>query len=136
MGEKIKKINKLEINPTSEFILVKVDPDEDVERTAGGILIPKGALNNKKTQTGTVVAIGSGRRDPHNMDKRIPMDCDVGQKILFAVYIGYPVMVPGDEGHHEEHVIIKHSDIMAFVKEDFEYVEDDDVRRDSSILAI
>lgn len=119
MGRQVKVIDKLEIQPQGEFILVKVDKDDD-EKTAGGIIIPAGALQNKKTQTGTIVSVGDGRRDPNDYSKRVPVDCVVGQRILFACFIGYPIMIAS-----EEHVIIKHLDIMGTVKEDARMVEDD-----------
>lgn len=126
MGRQVKVIDKLEIVPQGEFILVKVDQEDD-EKTAGGIIIPVGALQNKKTQTGVIVGVGKGRRslvhcdvDDTELFPRIPMDCQVGQRILFACFIGYPIMIA-----REEHVIIKFNDIMGFVNEVAHMVEDD-----------
>lgn len=121
MANRVKVVEKLELKPATEFIVVKVDQEED-EQTAGGIIIPTGALANKKTQTGTIVAVGPGRRDPQNIERRVPIDCEPGERILFACYIGYPVVIKG-----EEYVIIKHNDIMARVAEDSHFVEGDDV---------
>lgn len=116
---KVKVIDKLEIVPQTEFILVKVDQDQD-EKTSGGIIVPMGALQNKKTQTGVIVAVGPGRIDPQGIRTRVPMDCEVGQKVLFACYIGYPIMIS-----NVEHVIIKHNDVMAVVHEESHIVDDD-----------
>lgn len=117
---RVKVIDKLEIFPVSEYILVKVDPDED-ERTSGGIIIPAGALQNKKTQTGVIAKVGPGRRDPQGFERRIPVDCEVGDRIIFACYIGYPLVIKS-----EEYVLIKHNDIMGFIHEDFHHVDDED----------
>lgn len=117
MTRKVKVVEELYIQPASEFILVKVDPEDD-EQTAGGIIIPVGALANKKTITGTISAVGPGRRDPQDIKRRIPIDCEVDERIIFAAFIGYPLVIKG-----EEHVIIKHNDIMGRVDEKFHYVE-------------
>lgn len=121
MANRVKVVEKLEIEPASEFIVVKVEAEDD-EKTAGGIIIPTGALANKKTQTGVVMSVGPGRRDPQNIERRIPVDCSVGERIIFACYIGYPLVIKG-----EEYVIIKHTDIMGRVHEDSHYVEGDAV---------
>lgn len=128
---KVKVVDALSIDPAGEFIMVKVDQETD-EMTSGGIIIPTGALANKKTQTGVIVSVGPGRRDPQDMERRIPIDCVVGQRILFAAYIGYPLVVKG-----EEFVIIKHNDIMGTVDEEFHYVEGEeasDVQVDTEVL--
>lgn len=118
---KIKIVDKLEVKPQTEFILVKVDPDQDAEtKTAGGIIIPTAAMTNKKTQTGVIVGVGEGRRDPNDWSKRVPVDCKIGDHILFACFIGYPLVIKD-----QEHVIIKHNDIMAIVNEESRVVEDD-----------
>ena len=117
MSRKVKIVEELKIHPASEFILVKVDQEDD-EQTAGGIIIPTGALQNKKTVTGVIVEVGPGRRDPQDIHRRVPMDCEPGERILFAAFIGYPLVIKG-----EEFVIIKHNDIMGWVNEKSRYVE-------------
>lgn len=104
-------VSDAEVNlvPQSEFVLVKVDKEEE-ERTSSGIIVPVTVHANKKTQTGTIVAVGEGRRDPNDFSRRVPMDCHPGQRILFASYIGYPVTING-----EEHLIIKSLDIMSLI---------------------
>lgn len=124
---KVKVIDKLDILPSGEFILVKVDKDDDEVKTAGGVIIPTYALENKKTHTGVIVAIGEGRRPVQPIASSIeeypkaPMDADVGERILFAAFIGYPLVIQG-----VEHVIIKINDIMARVHEEFHYLEGKD----------
>lgn len=115
---KVKMIDKLEIRPQGEYILVKVDQVQE-EKTSGGIIVPSMALQNKKTQTGVVIEVGQGRRDPQNIDRRVPVDCAPGDRILFACLIGYPIMIKD-----EEYVLIKYNDIMAFVKEESRMVDD------------
>lgn len=106
----------IKLSPASEFIVVKLD--QDSEERMGRIVIPPTAAPNKKTQTGVVAAVGPGRRDPTNIERRIPIDCEVGQRVLLACFIGYPLKIKGDE-----FVIVKHNDIMAQVEEVFHYEE-------------
>lgn len=122
MGFPVKIIDKLELIPRGEYIVVKVDKEEP-EKTAGGIIIPTAALANKKTQTGTIIAVGPGRRDPQDTSKLIPMDCAVGDRILFAAYIGYPYVIK-----QEEYIIIKHLDIMSNILEESHMIDSDDER--------
>lgn len=125
----VKVIDKLQIKPAGEFILVSVDPEEET-KTSGSIIVPTAALANKKTQTGTIVEVGEGRRNPHNPTEKIPMDCAKGQRILFACFIGYPFVING-----VEHVIIKHNDIMAFVDEESHYVDySEGMKTDEAVL--
>lgn len=97
------------VQPQYDLILVKVDADKE-ERTQGGIIIPVTVNANKKTQTGRITAVGTGRRDPRDSSKFIPIDCKVGDYVLMATYIGYPFSY-----NDEEYVLVKNTDIMAFL---------------------
>ena len=119
----VKVVDKITIQPKQDFILVKVDSDDDLERTKGGIIIPKGSIINKKTHTGTVVAVGPGRADPSDTTRTIPMQSKVGERITFAVSIGFPVVMGPDE---VEHVIIKDYDAMGVVIEESHMEEVDE----------
>lgn len=117
----VKIVKDISITPSTEFIVVKVD-QEEAQKTAGGILIPQLALQNKKTMTGVVVSVGPGRKDANGV--HVPaVDVKVGDRVLFACFIGYPLVL-GEKG---EHVLIKHGDVMGWVAEDAEYVEEDAV---------
>ncbi|HJW90368.1 MAG TPA: co-chaperone GroES, partial [Anaerolineales bacterium] len=59
---------------------VVVEPTEQEEVTAGGIVLPETA--KEKPQKGTVLAIGPGDRDEGG--KRIPLDVKEGDTVLFA----------------------------------------------------
>lgn len=107
-----KVVDEIELHPSSEYILVKVDKDKDWTRSAGSLIIVPEQPNNKKTQTGVIVAVGPGRRDPNNYSNHVPMDCEKGERILFACFIGYMVTMNG-----EDYVLIKYNDIMARVTE-------------------
>ena len=68
-----------------------VEPVEEDEVTAGGIVLPETA--KEKPQKGSVLAAGPGDRD--DSGNRIPMDVSVGDKVLYAKYSGTEVKVDG-----------------------------------------
>lgn len=117
----VKVVESMVFNPKNDFVVVKVDKEE-AEKTAGGIIIPAGALPNKKTQTGVVFRRGPGRPNAATGDL-IPMSTEVGERVLFACFIGYPIIVKG-----EEYVIIKDYDCMSGVEEQASYVDADKVK--------
>ena len=79
---------------------------ESEEKTAGGLIIPDTA--KEKPAEGIVVAVGEGARDEDG--KRIPMDVNEGDKILFGKWSGTEVTLDG-----EELLIMKESDIMGII---------------------
>jgi len=85
---------------------VVVEPIEQEEITAGGIVLPETA--KEKPQKGTVLAIGPGDRDENG--KRIPMDVSVGDVVLFAKYSGTEIKVDG-----KKLLIQRESDILAIL---------------------
>lgn len=85
---------------------VVVEPVEQEEITAGGIVIPETA--KEKPQKGTILAIGPGDRDDDG--KRIPLDVSVGDTILFAKYSGTEIKV-----ENKKLLILRETDILAIV---------------------
>jgi chaperonin GroES len=85
---------------------VVVEPLEENEVTAGGIVLPETA--KEKPQKGTVLAIGPGDRDEDG--KRIPMDVAVNDTVLFAKYGGTEIKVDG-----KKILILRESDLLAIV---------------------
>jgi len=59
---------------------VVIEPLEQEEVTAGGIVLPETA--KEKPQKGVVLSVGPGDRDEDG--KRIPMDVKVGDTVLFC----------------------------------------------------
>ncbi|HEX6971962.1 MAG TPA: co-chaperone GroES [Limnochordia bacterium] len=86
---------------------VVVEPLEQEERTAGGIVIPDTA--KEKPQQGRVIAVGPGRYG--KTGKRIAMSVQAGQRVLFARYAGTEVTVDGNE-----YLVLSESDILAIVE--------------------
>ena len=85
---------------------VVVEPSEGEDVTPGGILLPETA--KEKPQQGTVVAVGSGRRD--DKGKLVPMDVKMDDKVLYARYSGSEIKVNGNKM-----LILKETDILAVV---------------------
>lgn len=84
-----------------------VEPIEQEERTASGIILPETA--KEKPQEGKVLAAGPGRRD--DSGKYIAMDVRVGDRVLFAKYAGTEVKIDG-----KKLLILKESDVLAIVE--------------------
>src|SRR4030067_2828894 len=96
---------KLSFKPLGGRVLV--EPIEQEEVTAGGIVLPETA--KEKPQQGKVLAAGPGDRDEEG--KRIPMDVKVGDKVLFAKYSGTEVKMDG-----KKLLIMRESDLLAIVE--------------------
>ncbi len=86
---------------------VVIEPLEQEEVTAGGIVLPETA--KEKPQKGVVLSIGPGDRDEDG--KRIPMDVKVGDTVLFAKYAGTEIKVEG-----KKLLILRESDLLAIVE--------------------
>ena len=85
---------------------VVIEPIEQEEMTAGGIVLPETA--KEKPQKGTVLAIGPGDRDEDG--EHIPMDVKVGDTVLFQKYGGTEIKIDG-----KKLMIMRESDLLAIV---------------------
>ncbi len=83
-----------------------IEPIEQEEVTAGGIVLPETA--KEKPQKGTVLATGPGDRDEEG--KRIPLDVQVGDTVLFAKYSGTEIKYNG-----KKLLIMRESDVLAIL---------------------
>ncbi len=88
--------------PLGDRVLVKCIDEE--EKTAGGIIIPDAA--KEKAQTGSVLAVGAGRRDVEG--QVIPLEVRPGDVIYFGKYSGT------EAGN--DHLIIREDDILGIVE--------------------
>ena len=77
-------------------------------KTAGGIIIPDTA--QEKPSQGEIIAVGPGGRD--EAGKLIPIDLNVGDRVLFGKWSGTEVKIEG-----QELLIMKESDIMGVLQE-------------------
>ncbi len=85
---------------------VVVEPTEQEEITAGGIVLPETA--KEKPQKGTILSVGPGDRDEDG--DRIAMDVKVGDTVLFAKYAGTEIKM-----NNKKLLILKESDILAIL---------------------
>jgi len=93
------------IRPLEDKVVIK--PEEEEERTPGGIILPDTA--KKRPQEGTVVAVGPGKLLDDG--SRAPMAVKEGQRVIYAKYGGTEVTLDD-----EEYVILAEDQIYA-VKE-------------------
>jgi chaperonin GroES len=92
------------LQPLGDRVVVKPTPRE--EMTKSGIVLPDTA--KEKPQEGTILAVGPGAFD--NDGKRIAMDVEVGQKVLYGKYAGTEFKLDEDEL-----LIVSQKDILAVV---------------------
>lgn len=92
------------LKPLADRVLVKVDEEET--KTKGGILLPDTA--QKKSQRGTVIAIGPGKMLDNGV--RTPFEVKVGDRVLFAKYSGVDIEEEG-----ENYLLLSERDILAIL---------------------
>jgi len=97
--------SKMKLKPLGGRVIV--EPIEQEEMTAGGIILPETA--KEKPQEGKILAAGPGERD--EAGERIPMEVQVGDKVLYAKYSGTEVKMDG-----KKLLILRESDILAVVE--------------------
>ncbi|HOE69703.1 MAG TPA: co-chaperone GroES [Brevefilum sp.] len=81
-----------------------VEPIEEEEITAGGIVLPETA--KEKPQKGVVLAVGPGERNDEG--EYMPLEVKEGDRVLFAKYSGTEVKYDG-----KKLLIMRESDILA-----------------------
>ena len=93
------------IKPLEDRIVVQAVEAE--ETTASGLVIPDTA--KEKPQEGEVLAVGPGRIDDNG--NRVPLDVNVGDKVIYSKYGGTEVKYAG-----EDYLILSARDILAVVE--------------------
>ena len=83
---------------------VVVQPREEEEKTAGGIIIPDSA--KEKPMQGKIVACGPGARGDDG--KLVPLDVKKGDRVLYGKWSGTEVRIEG-----KDVLIMRESDIMG-----------------------
>ena len=91
------------IKPLEDRVLVK--PLDAEQTTASGLVIPDTA--KEKPQEGEVLAVGPGRFED---GQRLPLDVNVGDKVVYSKYGGTEVKYNG-----EEYLILSARDVLAVV---------------------
>ena len=95
----------MKIRPLNDRILVK--RLEQVEKTAGGIIIPDSA--KEKPAEGKVVAVGNGKMN--EAGQRVALEVKAGDRVLFSKYGGTDVKLDG-----EDFLIMREDDILGIVE--------------------
>jgi chaperonin GroES len=96
----------MKFRPLHDRVVVKrIDAEE---KSAGGIIIPDTA--KEKPSQGEVIAVGPGGRD--EAGKLVPLDVQVGNRVLFGKWSGTEVKIDG-----VEYLIMKESDIMGILED-------------------
>jgi chaperonin GroES len=86
---------------------VVIEPIEQEEMTAGGIVLPETA--KEKPQKGKVIATGPGERDEDG--KFIALEVKEGDEVLFAKYAGTEIKVEG-----KKLLILRETDLLAIIE--------------------
>jgi chaperonin GroES len=92
-------MSKLSIKPLADRVVVQATEAE--EKTASGIIIPDTA--KEKPQQGTIVAVGTGKKDE-------PMTVKKGDTVLYGKYSGTEINIDDNE-----YLILRESDIFAII---------------------
>src|SRR4029453_14493391 len=92
----------MKFRPLHDRVVVKRIDAED--KTAGGIIIPDSA--KEKPSQGEITAVGQGGRD--EAGKLIPIDIQIGGRVVFGKWSGTEVKIDG-----VELLIMKESDILG-----------------------
>ena len=92
------------IKPLEDRVVVRTLEAE--QTTASGLVIPDTA--KEKPQEGEVLAVGPGRVDDNG--QRVPLDVNVGDKVIYSKYGGTEVKHGG-----EEYLVLSARDILAVV---------------------
>ena len=96
----------MKFRPLHDRVVVKrIDAEA---KSAGGIIIPDTA--KEKPSQGEITAIGPGGRD--ETGKLIPIDLQVGDRVLFGKWSGTEVKIDG-----KDLLIMKEGDIMGVLEE-------------------
>jgi chaperonin GroES len=94
----------MNIRPLYDRLVVK--RIEETERMEGGLHIPDSA--KEKPQEGEVVAVGKGKRLEDG--KLVPLDVQVGDRILFGKYSGSEIKLDG-----QEYLIMREDDVLGIL---------------------
>ena len=95
----------MKVRPLHDRIMVERLEEQEVRR--GSIIIPDTA--KEKPQEGKVVAVGTGKVGDDG--KKIPLDVETGNKILFGKYSGSEVKIDD-----KEYLIMREEDVLAILE--------------------
>src|SRR6266540_996777 len=94
----------MKIRPLYDRVVIR--RIEEKEQMQGGLYIPDTA--KEKPQEGEVVAVGKGKRLEDG--KVVPLDLQVGDRILFGKYSGSDIKMDG-----EEYLIMREDEVLGIL---------------------
>jgi chaperonin GroES len=92
------------IKPLEDRLVIRQVEAE--QTTASGLVIPDTA--KEKPQEGEVVAVGPGRVADNG--NRVPLDVQVGDRVIYSKYGGTEVKYEG-----EEYLVLSSRDVLAVI---------------------
>ena len=95
----------MNLRPLGDRLIV--EPIEQEEMTASGIVLPETA--KEKPMQGKVLAVGPGARKEDG--SRVAVDVREGDAVLYAKYAGTEVKID-----NKKYLILKESDVLAVVE--------------------
>ena len=96
----------MKIKPLADRLVV--ERLEQEEKTSGGIIIPDTA--KEKPKQGKVLAVGPGAKDENG--KRIPVDVQAGDIVLFTQWAGNEIKLDG-----KDYLVLKESDVIGIIED-------------------
>jgi chaperonin GroES len=97
------EVKEMTVNVTPLHDRVLVRRLEEKEVAKGGIIIPDTA--KEKPQEGAVMAVGAGKREK---GRRVPLDVEVGDRILFGKYTGNDIKIDD-----QDYLILREEEILV-----------------------
>ena len=91
-----------ELKPLNDRLVIKPLQQEQV--LSSGIVIPDSA--KEKPQQGEVIAIGPGKRDDDG--NRVPLDIEMGDRILYKKYTGQEIQID-----NEDLIVLEEREVLA-----------------------
>jgi chaperonin GroES len=97
----------LNLKPLGDRVVI--EPLEQADRTASGLVLPDTA--KEKPQRGKIVAVGPGSRDENG--QHVTLDVNVNDWVLFAKYAGTEFKMDS-----QKLLILKEGDLLAVIEGD------------------
>ena len=91
-----------ELKPLNDRLVIKPLQQEQV--LSSGIVIPDSA--KEKPQQGEVIAVGPGKRD--DSGERVPLDIELGDRILYKKYTGQEIQID-----NEDLIVLEEREVLA-----------------------
>ena len=95
------------VTPLSDRVLIR--PEEALEKTEGGILLPDSA--QEKPLQGKVIAVGPGALNEAN-GSRTELNVSVADTVLFGKYSGAEIKIDG-----VEYTIVREGDLLGVLED-------------------